>query len=175
MVANEVKELAKETARATEEIGQRVSQIQHDTDDAVEAVARITTIINDIRESQLSIASAVEEQEATTSEITRNVNDAAKGVGDIANSVRSFATAAEDTSRSTAHVLAKGDQLTDIAVAIQTIVDGTSGSARSAATQIGLPASNARSVSPEQRFGAGFGRSEHETAATKTSFDSTTK
>ena len=125
VVANEVKELAKETAKATDEIGQRVANIQEDTGEAVEAIASITTIIESIRESQLAIAGAVEEQEATTSEITRNIADAAVGVSDIAESVRAFASVAEDTSASTGLVLNKAAQLNVIANDVQAIVDGS--------------------------------------------------
>lgn len=173
VVANEVKELAKETARATEEIGQRVSHIQRDTGDAVDAVASITEIINEIRESQMTIASAVEEQEATTSEITRNVTDAAKGVGDIASSVRSFATAAEDTSRSTTHVLAKAGHMTDIATAIQAIVDGQGGEGHvlGASSLTFTDPVRDSSVPAETRFGLGFGSPEGEPSRVTQPFD----
>jgi methyl-accepting chemotaxis protein len=157
VVANEVKELAKETAKATEEIGQRVAQIQNDSEDAVAAIAGITGIINEIRESQIAIATAVEEQEATTSEITSNVGHAAMGVDEIAQSVRAFAQASEDTSRSTALVFEKADQMTAIASAIQMIVDGTGkGSQENGAVR----SAGSGSVSPADRFGAGNGRND---------------
>ncbi len=73
VVANEVKELAKQTAKATEEIGQKIEAIQGDTKGAVKAIEEIGTIINQINDISNSIASAVEEQTVTTNEIGRNV------------------------------------------------------------------------------------------------------
>ena len=72
MVANEVKELAKGTARATEEIGQKIEAIQNDTHGAVEAIAQIRNIIKEINDISNNIAAAVEEQTVTTNEISRN-------------------------------------------------------------------------------------------------------
>jgi methyl-accepting chemotaxis protein len=84
VVANEVKELAQETARATEDIARRVEAIQADTGGAVGAIGEISTIIGSINDYQLTIASAVEEQTATTNEMSRNVAEAATGSGEIA-------------------------------------------------------------------------------------------
>ncbi|MFT3710957.1 MAG: PAS domain-containing methyl-accepting chemotaxis protein [Archangium sp.] len=97
VVANEVKELAKETARATEDIGQRIEKIQADTRGAVDAIAQISSIIGQISDLQNAIAGAVEEQTATTNEISRNVADAARGSGEIANSITNVARAAAST------------------------------------------------------------------------------
>ena len=80
VVANEVKELAKQTAKATEEIGQKIEAIQNDTKGAVSAIEEISAIINQINDISNSIASAVEEQTVTTNEIGRSVTEAAKGV-----------------------------------------------------------------------------------------------
>ena len=79
VVANEVKELAKQTAKATEDISRKIEAIQGDTKGAVEAIAQIGKIINQINDIQNTIASAVEEQTATTGEISRNVAEAAQG------------------------------------------------------------------------------------------------
>ena len=73
VVANEVKELAKQTAKATEDIGRKIDAIQTDTKGAVDAIAQIGTIIGQINDIQSTIASAVEQQTATTAEISRNV------------------------------------------------------------------------------------------------------
>ena len=78
-IANEVKELAKQTAKATEDISRKIEAIQGDTKGAVEAIGQIGKIINQINDIQNTIASAVEEQTATTGEISRNVAEAAKG------------------------------------------------------------------------------------------------
>ena len=79
VVANEVKELAKQTAKATEDIGQKIDAIQGDTKGAVKAIEEIGTIINQINDISNSIASAVEEQTVTTNEIGRSVTEAAEG------------------------------------------------------------------------------------------------
>ncbi len=87
VVANEVKELAKETAKATEDISQKIDAIQSDTRGAVKAIGEIGEIIGQINDLQGAIASAVEEQTATTNEITRNVSDAARGSSEIAQNI----------------------------------------------------------------------------------------
>ena len=79
VVANEVKELAKQTAKATEEIGQKIDAIQGDTKGAVKAIEEIGTIINQINDISNSIASAVEEQTVTTNEIGRSVDRSSQG------------------------------------------------------------------------------------------------
>ena len=98
VVANEVKELAKETAKATEDIGQKIEAIQTDTKGAVGAIAQITEIINQINDISNTIASAVEEQTATTNEMGRNVTEAAKGSTEIAQNISGVAQAARNTS-----------------------------------------------------------------------------
>src|SRR5690242_16494522 len=99
VVANEVKELAKETAKATEEISQKIEAIQGDTKGAVLAIGEITAIINQINDISNNIASAVEEQTVTTNEIGRNVSEAARGTEEIAKNIGGVATAAKDTTR----------------------------------------------------------------------------
>ncbi|GAB1691350.1 methyl-accepting chemotaxis protein [Krasilnikovia sp. M28-CT-15] len=100
VVAGEVKELAQETARATDDITRRVRTIQSDTGGAVEAIGQISEIITQINNFQLTIASAVEEQTATTNEMNRNVSEAASGSQEIATTIEvlsaSVDTAAQD-------------------------------------------------------------------------------
>lgn len=98
VVAGEVKELARETARATEDIAARVAAIQGDTTGAVGAISEIGTIIARVNDFQLEIASAVEEQRATTGEMSRSVGEAATGSKEIAAIVASVASAAEATT-----------------------------------------------------------------------------
>ena len=98
VVANEVKELAKATAKATDEIGGKIVAIQRDTRGAVDAIGQITTVIDQIQTISSTIASAVEEQTATTSEIGRNVHEAAIGSSEIANNITSVASAAHHTT-----------------------------------------------------------------------------
>ena len=87
VVASEVKELAQETARATADITRRIAAIQSDTERAVQAIGRITEIVDRISDTQTTIASAVEEQHATTSEISRAVSEAASGTQGIAAAI----------------------------------------------------------------------------------------
>lgn len=98
VVANEVKELAKETAKATEDIGQKIDAIQSDTKNAVSAIGEISKIIDRINDISGSIASAVEEQTATTNEMSRNVAEAARGSTEIASNIASVAQAARGTT-----------------------------------------------------------------------------
>jgi len=99
VVANEVKELAKQTAKATEEISQKIEAIQGVTKGAVTAIEEIGTIINQINDISNSIASAVEEQTVTTNEIGRSVTEAAQGVNDIAKNISGVATSAKNTTQ----------------------------------------------------------------------------
>ena len=98
VVANEVKELANQTAKATDEIGGKIQAIQTDTNSAVDAIGEISEVINKINDISSTIASAVEEQTATTSEIGRNVHDAATGSAEINQNIAGVAQAAENTS-----------------------------------------------------------------------------
>jgi methyl-accepting chemotaxis protein len=98
VVASEVKDLAQETARATEDISQRVSAIQSDTEGAVTAIEEITRVIARISDFQTTIASAVEEQTATTAEMNRSVGEAAAGSGEIAQNISGVAEAARMTT-----------------------------------------------------------------------------
>jgi len=122
VVANEVKELAKETARATEDIGERIEAIQADTRSAVEAIAQIGAIIKQINEYQSTIASAVEEQSATTNEIDRNVSEAAGGSSEIARNIAGVAEAARHTSQGTADTQKASAELTRMASELQRMV-----------------------------------------------------
>jgi methyl-accepting chemotaxis protein len=98
VVANEVKELAKETARATEDISRRIEAIQTDTRGAVDSIHEITQVIASINDISNTIASAVEEQTATATEMSRNVGEAAKGTAEIAQNITSVAQAALNTT-----------------------------------------------------------------------------
>jgi methyl-accepting chemotaxis protein len=98
VVANEVKELAKQTAKATEDISQKIDAIQTDTKGAVQAIGQISGIINQINDISSTIATAVEEQTATTNEMARNVSEAAKGSSEIAGNITGVAKAAQETT-----------------------------------------------------------------------------
>ncbi len=122
VVANEVKELARGTARATEEIGQKIEAIQNDTRSAVEAIAQISNIIKEINDISNNIAAAVEEQTVTTNEISRNVGEAASGTGDIAHNIAGVATAAQDTTRGAADTQTAARALSEMAAELQSLV-----------------------------------------------------
>jgi methyl-accepting chemotaxis protein len=98
VVANEVKELAKQTAQASEDISQRIESIQGDAEGAIGALADITRTIQQIHEIQMSVASAVEEQTTITKDIGRNVSEAARSSIDIARNVQSVAEAGRVTA-----------------------------------------------------------------------------
>ncbi len=99
VVASEVKELAQETARATEDISSRVEAIQADTAGAVDAISRISSVIGEINDFQSTIAAAVEEQTATTNEMNRNVAEAARGSQDIAAAISGLAAGTQETNQ----------------------------------------------------------------------------
>lgn len=98
VVANEVKELARETAKATDEIGKKISTIQKDTQDAVTSINQIAEIIGKINDTQTTIAGAVEEQTATTNEIAKNISGAAKSSNDVVQNILTVVQAAQSAS-----------------------------------------------------------------------------
>jgi len=122
VVANEVKELAKETAKATEDISCKIEAIQADTKDAIQGIAEINQIITQINDIQNSIASAVEEQTATTNEIARNVNDVAGGNQEIARNITGVASAAKGTTEGAEYTNKAAGELARLASTMQTLV-----------------------------------------------------
>jgi methyl-accepting chemotaxis protein len=123
VVANEVKELAKETAKATEDISQKIETIQADTKRAVSAIAEITDVINKINDYQTTIASAVEEQTATTNEINRNVTEAAQGSSEIAQNIVGVAEAARNTTMGASDTEKAALELARMAASLQSTVN----------------------------------------------------
>ncbi|WP_026190946.1 methyl-accepting chemotaxis protein [Methylobacterium sp. WSM2598] len=105
VVAAEVKELANQTARATEGISGQIGAIQTSTNQAVGAIGGIVRRIQEIRTVAMGIAASVEEQGATTQEIARNVAEAASGTGEVTSHVGSVARAAERTGAAAGQVL----------------------------------------------------------------------
>lgn len=122
VVANEVKELAKETAKATEDITRKIEAIQIDTQESVNAISKISAIIKEINETQNTIASAVEEQSATTNEIGRSVSEAAKGATEISENILNVARAAKDTAEGSNNNQVAAKELSIMAVELQKIV-----------------------------------------------------
>jgi methyl-accepting chemotaxis protein len=122
VVANEVKELAKETAKATEDISQKIETIQVDTRRCVDAIAGILSIINQIAEYQDTIASAVEEQAATTSEMARSVSEASRGSSEITANMKSVAEAANSTASGAADSQRAATELARMSSDLQALV-----------------------------------------------------
>jgi methyl-accepting chemotaxis protein len=114
VVADEVKQLAQETARATEDISRRVEAIQSDADQAARAITDVAGVISRINEFQTTIASAVEEQTATTQSINTGVSIAASGSGQIAQNISGVASAAGDTAASMTAASASARELSDV-------------------------------------------------------------
>ena len=121
VVANEVKELAKQTASATEEIRTQVSGMQGNTAAAVKAIEEIVAVINEINDISATIAAAVEEQTATTNEIARSVGEAARGAEEVARNVQEAAQGTNEVSRNV-HEAVSG--VTEIARNIQQLATG---------------------------------------------------
>ncbi|WP_243214331.1 MULTISPECIES: methyl-accepting chemotaxis protein [Methylobacterium] len=112
VVAAEVKELANQTARATDEISAQIGQIQASTGQAVGAIGGIGARIREISGVATSIAAAVEEQEAATQEIVRNVAQAAAGTDAVTTNVADVARTAEETGMAATQVLTSASDLT---------------------------------------------------------------
>jgi methyl-accepting chemotaxis protein len=110
VVASEVKSLAEQTAKATEQIGAQISAIQNSSSEAVTAIRGITSTISEMKEIASAIASAVEEQGSATQEIARNVQQAL-GTGEISANVVGVQQAAGDTGAAAHQVLQASSEL----------------------------------------------------------------
>jgi methyl-accepting chemotaxis protein len=119
VVAGEVKELAQETATATEDIRTRVSAIEADSAAAVAAIAEIGAVIDQINNTQTAIAAAVEEQTATTNEMSRNVSEVAGGTQQISTNVAEVASAAAETTEAADGTAAAANDLARVATELQ--------------------------------------------------------
>lgn len=122
VVASEVKELANQTARATEEISLRIETIQNDTKGAVDANLQIGETIDRINQISGTIAAAVEQQSVTTAEISRSFEDTAKGTEAIAKDFGAVAEAAAQTRRSTDETQAAASELARMAAGLEQLV-----------------------------------------------------
>jgi methyl-accepting chemotaxis protein len=122
VVASEVKDLAQETAKATEEISGRVQEIRDDTGRAVDAIGKITEIVQRINAYSATIATAVEEQTATTSEIGRNVSEADAGAVGIAANIAAVSAAAQATSAGVGQSQRAAEELSRMSAELRQIV-----------------------------------------------------
>ncbi|NDI47884.1 methyl-accepting chemotaxis protein [Goekera deserti] len=123
VVADEVKQLAQETARATEDIVRRVAAIRSGTADAAAAIDDIAAVVGRVNDFQQTIASAVEEQSATTTVMSRNVNEAAVGTAGVSGDVRTVAEAAASTARSTESIRRTAADLAAITDELRSLTD----------------------------------------------------
>ncbi len=122
VVANEVKELAKQTAKATEDISRKIEAIQGDTKNAVGAIGQISEVIKQVNDISNTIATAVEEQNATTNEMARNVGEAAKGSGEITKNISGVADAAKSTTQGSEDSLKAAQTLSKMSTDLQNLV-----------------------------------------------------
>jgi methyl-accepting chemotaxis protein len=123
VVANEVKELAKQTGQATEDISDKIATIQHDTKGAIEAIATIGKVINEVNDIANTIASAAEEQTVTTNEMSRNVAEAAKGGNEIVQNITAVAQAAQSAASGATQTLSAAEELARLATELQGAVN----------------------------------------------------
>ena len=122
VVANEVKNLAGQVSRATEEISQQIAQVQGETKSAVTAIERIVRTVEEVNEVAAAIASAVEEQNAATSEISRNVQEAAAGSQEVSRNIIGVTEAAHEAGSAAEQVLDASRQMSEQANSINSIV-----------------------------------------------------
>ena len=122
VVANEVKDLAKDTANATEQIRMKIEAIQNDTKESIKAISEISKIISQINEIQNSIAAAVEEQSNTTNEIGRNVAEVARGNSQIVQNILSVSNAAQGTSEGACNTQKSSKDLARVSAELSALV-----------------------------------------------------
>jgi methyl-accepting chemotaxis protein len=132
VVAQEVKALAAQTSKATNEIATQIAGMQSATREAVDAIKEITTTISQISEIASGIAAAVEQQDATTKEISRNVMEAAKGTSEVASSITDVTKGASHTGSASSQVLASAKQLASESSRLSSEVEQFLGTVRAA-------------------------------------------
>ena len=132
VVAGEVKALANQTARATEEIAQQIAAVQKDAGDTVGAIDAIRSIIGEMSEIGATIAAAVEEQNAATQEIARSIQQAAQGTGEVSGNIAGMTEAAAGAGDSAARMREAVAALSREADALRQVVEGFLASVRAA-------------------------------------------
>ena len=123
VVASEVKNLANQTAKATEEISGQVSEMQGVTRTAVDAIEAIGKTIESMNEISVSISSAIEEQGSATQEISRNVQEASAGTAEVTSNMQGVSEASTQTGNSSQQVLTASDDLAGQAEEMRKSVD----------------------------------------------------
>jgi methyl-accepting chemotaxis protein len=123
VVASEVKSLANQTAKATEEIAEQIKAMQGATQESVDAIKSIEKTITEMNQIATSIAAAVDEQDAATNEIARNVQEAARGTQDVSSNIVAVAEAAAETGSAAAEISGSSDLLARQAETLREHVD----------------------------------------------------
>jgi methyl-accepting chemotaxis protein len=124
VVASEVKNLATQTAKATEDISAKIAEMQSATNLSVEAIQTITNTIARISEINTAVASAVEEQGSATQEIARNVQEAAKGTQEVSSGISNVTQVVSETGAAANQVLSAAEELAKQSVTLKNEVDG---------------------------------------------------
>ncbi|MDX2191796.1 MAG: Cache 3/Cache 2 fusion domain-containing protein [Gemmatimonadales bacterium] len=122
VVAHEVKELARQTEHATEDIRRRIDRIQGDTSGTIASIREVAEVLEEMHRIQVTIAAAVEEQSATTREISRNVSEAARATSEIAETITGVATAANETAAGASQSRSAAAELTGMAAELRALV-----------------------------------------------------
>ena len=122
VVANEVKELAKQTAKATEDITNKIGAIQKDTNIAVDAIGNISKAMEKLNAISGVIAAAVEEQTATTNEVSRVIGESKKGVESIASTIKEVSGAAVQSAQKCEATLASSEVLSGLSEKLKTLI-----------------------------------------------------
>lgn len=123
VVASEVKQLATQTAKATEEISAQISAIQDETNASVQAIADITTGIEEMNSYTSAIASAIEEQGSATAEISGSVQRAAEGTGRVSQTMSELSSSVDQTTRSANEVLGYAGRLNERTSSLKSAVE----------------------------------------------------
>ena len=124
VVANEVKSLAAQTQKATDEIAGMINSVQTETNDAVDAIANVSKLIDELNSTATSIASAMEEQTTATMEISRNVQEASTGTNEVTSTITGVSDAAGESGRSAGEVLGVAKELSERSETMKVEVEG---------------------------------------------------
>jgi methyl-accepting chemotaxis protein len=155
VVATEVKGLANETAKATQDISRKIGAIQHDAKNAVVAMGTIATVIHQLNDISSTIATAVEQQNATTTEMTRNVTEAASRSGEINSNIAGVAQSAQRTARGAAEAHRASEHLVETFAQLRLLIEQFKIGRRDPRINVVLPvqivSDNADGRVPDQR------------------------
>lgn len=137
VVANEIKELASQTADATQEIKKRVNGIQNSTENTVNEIAGISEVVEETKDIVSTVAAAVEEQSVATREIADNVGQASQGIGEINENIAQGSIASEEVSKEIAEVTHASNEIANSSSQVKINAQDTSGLAENLAEMVG--------------------------------------